>query len=152
MTGGSESSKPIRLFYSYSHDDESFREQLEKHLALLKRTGVIEEWHDRQIGAGTEWEGQINDNLEQADVILLLISASFLASDYCFDKEMTRAMERHDAGKARVIPVILRQRGSKFMADAAETDAIDLGYRRINGVINCSILTDNIWSNSRQLS
>lgn len=108
MTGGSESYAPSRLFYSYSHKDEEFREQLEEHLALLRRGGMIEEWHDRMIGAGTEWEGQIDDNLEQADVILLLISSSFIASDFCFGKEMTRAMERHDAGEARVIPVIIR--------------------------------------------
>lgn len=102
------SADPKRLFYSYSHKDEAYREQLEEHLALLRRNGVIEEWHDRRIEAGTEWEGEIDDNLERADVILLLISSSFIASNYCFEKEMTRAMQRHDAGEARVIPVILR--------------------------------------------
>jgi hypothetical protein len=60
------------------------------------------------ISAGDEWKGEIDDNLEQADVILLLISSDFLASDYCWDVETKRALERHDAGEARVIPVILR--------------------------------------------
>src|SRR4051794_14317436 len=99
---------PISLFYSYSHKDEKLRERLETQLSLLRRQGVIRDWHDRRIEAGTEWKQQIDRNLDTADVILLLVSADFLASDYCYDIEMTRAMERHDAGTARVIPVILR--------------------------------------------
>jgi hypothetical protein len=81
---------------------------LEKHLALLRRQGIVDEWHDRKIDAGSEWAGQISDHLERADVILLLISSDFLASDYCFEIEMKRALERHEAREARVIPVILR--------------------------------------------
>jgi internalin A len=99
---------PLRLFYSYSHKDEVLRSQLEVHLKLLKRNGVILSWHDRLIGAGQEWKEQISKNLEQADIVLLLISADFLASDYCYDIEMTRALERHEAGEAQVIPVIVR--------------------------------------------
>lgn len=98
-----------RLFFSYSHKDEGLRDELETHLALLKREGLLQTWHDRRIGAGDEWAGQIDKHLDEADVILLLVSADFLASDYCFDKEMKRALERHDAGQARVIPVILRK-------------------------------------------
>src|SRR5512135_2693211 len=99
---------PISLFYSYSHKDEALRDELETHLTLLRRQGVVRGWHDRCIPAGTEWAGQIDQHLEAADVILLLVSADFLASDYCYDKEMERALERHGAGAARVIPVILR--------------------------------------------
>ena len=99
---------PIRLFYSYSHKDEALRDELEEALALLKRQGVISGWHDRRIGAGDEWKGAIDKNLEEAQVILLLVSASFLASDYCWDVETKRAVERHDRGEAKVIPVILR--------------------------------------------
>ena len=98
----------IEVFYSYSHLDEELRIQLEKHLSLLRRQGAISGWHDRRIGAGTEWAGQIDDHLNDAHVILLLISSDFLASDYCYDVEMTRALERHDSGEALVIPVILR--------------------------------------------
>ena len=82
---------------------------LRKHLSLLKRQGVIREWYDREITAGTEWKGQLDQHLNVAGVILLLISADFLASDYCYDVEMTRALERHGQGEARVIPVILRE-------------------------------------------
>jgi len=100
--------EPVRLFYSYSHEDEALRDELAKHLSVLKRQGVISEWHDRRIGAGDEWKGAIDKNLEEAQVILLLVSSSFLASDYCWDVETKRAVERHDRGEAKVIPVILR--------------------------------------------
>ena len=97
-----------KVFFSYSHRDEALRDELEKHLSILRRQGFIETWHDRRIGAGAELVHEISQNLETADVILLLVSSDFLASDYCYDVEMKRAMERHNAGEARVIPVILR--------------------------------------------
>jgi hypothetical protein len=101
---------PIEVFVSYSHNqkDAALREKLGTHLALLKRQGTIDLWHDRRIGAGREWAGAIDEHLNSAAVVLLLVSADFVASDYCYDLEMTRALERHDAGDARVIPVILR--------------------------------------------
>jgi hypothetical protein len=108
---------PIEVFISYSHKDEALRDQLGTHLSLLKREGVIDEWHDRRIGAGQEWAGEIDEHLNSAAVVLLLVSADFLASDYCYDLEMKRALQRHDAGDARVIPVILRSvdwRGAPF--------------------------------------
>ncbi|MGK7885009.1 MAG: toll/interleukin-1 receptor domain-containing protein [Crocosphaera sp.] len=98
----------IEVFFSYSHKDESLRDKLANHLKLLERQGVISAWYDRDITAGTEWKGQIDEHLESAQVILLLISADFLASDYCYDIELKRAMERHELGEARVIPIILR--------------------------------------------
>jgi hypothetical protein len=96
------------LFFSYSHADEEQRNQLEKQLMILRRQGVLETWHDRKIGAGNEWKGAIGSHLENDDIILLLISPDFLASDYCYDVEMLRAIERHDSGEAIVIPVFLR--------------------------------------------
>jgi len=99
---------PLHVFYSYAHEDQQLCDKLEKALAPLEREGLIQGWHDRQIGAGTEWKDSIDKNLEAAQIILLLVSADFLASDYCYDKEMKRALEKHEAGEARVIPVILR--------------------------------------------
>lgn len=96
------------LFFSYSHADEALRDQLEKQLAMLKRQGAIETWHDRRIGAGSDFGSEIDDHVNKDDIILLLVSSDFLASDYCYDREMLRAMERHKAGEAVVIPVILR--------------------------------------------
>ena len=98
----------VRLFISYSHRDEKLREELQTHLKLLHRQGVIDAWDDRRIDPGDEWKKRIDDNLERADIILLLVSADFMASDYCFEKEMERAVERHAKGEARVIPVIAR--------------------------------------------
>jgi TIR domain/MalT-like TPR region/NB-ARC domain len=104
----SQNRNSVKLFYSYSHKDEKLRAKLEDHLATLKRGGLIETWHDRKIGAGTEWAGAIDEHLNEADIILLLVSSGFLASDYCSDVEVVRALERHEAGEACVIPVILR--------------------------------------------
>lgn len=99
---------PIEIFYSYSHRDAEFRDELDKHLTVLKRAGVITGWHDRAIRPGDEWKEEIDKHLNSARVILLLVSVDFLASDYCWSIEMTRAMERHESGEARVIPIILR--------------------------------------------
>ena len=96
------------LFFSYSHKDEDLRDQLETQLASLQRQGLISSWHDRRIIAGTEIDAAIVKHLDQADIILLLISPDFIASDYCYNREMDRALARHDKGEARVIPVILR--------------------------------------------
>jgi len=96
------------VFFSYSHADEALRDQLEKHLIMLKRRGLIDTWHDRRIPAGDNFAHAIDQHLESADVILLLVSPDFLASNYCYDIELKRAMERHEAKEARVIPVILR--------------------------------------------
>ena len=96
------------VFFSYSHADEDLRDQLEKQLSTLKRQGVIETWHDRRIGAGNEIDRAISERIETDDIILLLVSPDFIASDYCYDREMRRAMERHEAGDAIVVPVILR--------------------------------------------
>lgn len=96
------------VFFSYSHADEALRDQLEKQLALLKRNGIIETWHDRRIGPGQDFAKEIDKHVETDDIFLLLVSADFIASDYCFNHEMKRAMQRHEAGEAIVVPVILR--------------------------------------------
>ncbi len=99
---------PLELFFSYSHEDLQLRNKLESHLASLKAKKAIACWHDRQIGAGTDWQRLIDENLNRAAIILLLVSSDFMSSDYCTGIEMTRALERHQIGDARVIPVILR--------------------------------------------
>jgi hypothetical protein len=99
---------PAEVFISYAHEDAEFRERLEKHLSILRKTNVISTWHDRQILPGQEWGHQIDSHVESADVILLLVSENFLASTYCYDIEMKRALERHNEGMALVIPVILK--------------------------------------------
>lgn len=98
----------VDLFISYARVDESLLQELEKHLSSLKREGLIHFWHDREIVPGQKWADEIDRHLEAAQIILLLISADFIASDYCFAKEMKRAMERHEDGTAVVVPIILR--------------------------------------------
>lgn len=97
------------LVFSYSHVDEALRNELEKHLSPLQRMGKITTWHDRRIVPGQEFERQIDHYFSQADIILLLISSDFIASDYCYQVEMRNALERHHRGEAVVIPVILRE-------------------------------------------
>ena len=70
------------IFFSYSHTDESLRDELEKHLSILKRQGLIETWHDRRIDSGGDFSQEISSHLEDAEIILLLVSSDFLASDY----------------------------------------------------------------------
>src|SRR5689334_14575040 len=98
----------LRAFVSYSHKDEALRATLDAHLASLVSQGVLELWHDRVIEAGVVWETEIQERLEAAEIVLLLVSSDFLASPYCYGREMQRALERHDQGLARVIPIILR--------------------------------------------
>ncbi len=99
---------PVTIFYSYAHADELLRQELEKHLSSFRQQGLISEWHDRQILAGTDWKGALDKHLNAASVILLLISPDFLASDYCYGIEMQCALERHDKGSACIIPIMLR--------------------------------------------
>jgi hypothetical protein len=98
----------IKIFYSYCHVDEEWRNLLEKHLSVLRHQNIIQDWHDRKIIPGAEWEKQISANLNSAQVVLLLMSSDFLASKYCWNIEVKRAIERHNSGEARVIPVIIR--------------------------------------------
>jgi TIR domain len=100
--------RPIEVFCAYSHKDEGLRNELDSHLSPLRRTGLVSVWYDRRISPGSEWVGEINEHLNRADVVLLLVSSDFIDSDYCYDKEMTRAIQRHQLREARVIPVILR--------------------------------------------
>jgi len=84
------------------------KDELESHLKSLQRCGLIKTWHDRKIEVGNEWKQEIDENLELADIVLLLVSADFMASDYCYETEMTKALERHEQSQARVIPIIVR--------------------------------------------
>ena len=99
---------PATLFYSYAPEDEALCEQLERHLSLLQRQGLLSSWHERAIAPGSDKTSEIDEHLNSADIILLLVSASFLASDYCYDQELQRALQRQQRGEARVIPIILR--------------------------------------------
>lgn len=103
-----KSSDTIKLFYCYNSADRTLRDTLESHLAGLRRERPIESWSDLEVPPGTEYDSLVQEHLKGADVILVLISASFLASDYCYDVLMKLALERHYAGEAYFVPILLR--------------------------------------------
>jgi hypothetical protein len=100
--------RPVEIFFSYAHEDEALMDAVRRQLVVFERAGRILKWHDREIPPGTDWEGQIDDRLQRAHVILLFVSPSFIESRYCYDVEVVAALGRHEDGTARVIPVILR--------------------------------------------
>lgn len=109
--------KPISVFFSYSHRDKLFRDELDVALSNLKRQNAIVSWHDGEIGPGQDWNSMILEQLENADIILLMISQYFMSSHYCYDIELSRSLARHERGEAIVIPIILRPvdwKGSAF--------------------------------------
>lgn len=104
----SEATKLLKLFYCYAREDKALRDELDRHLSSLKRQKNILSWSDRELLPGVDWEKEIDHQLNSADFILLLISSHFMASEYCYGTEMQRALERHAAGTARVLPILLR--------------------------------------------
>src|SRR5947207_1104982 len=102
------SKQEIKLFYCYAREDKVLRDELEKHLIPLKRQYRLTNWHDREILPGEDWEQAIDQHLNSAHLVLLLISPDFMASDYCYGKEMAKALERERMGTCCVIPILLR--------------------------------------------
>src|SRR5207244_2040719 len=96
------------IFFCYAHEDKALLNKLKTHLKPLQQKGLIDVWEDRDINAGVVWEKEISEHLKTAQIILLLVSPDFMASDYCYGVEMRRAIERHERDEARVIPIILR--------------------------------------------
>jgi hypothetical protein len=108
-----EPTRAIKIFYCYARKDKVLRDELDKHLEVPRRLGQVTVWYDREIQPGTDWRSEIDRHLNTSDIILLLVSPNFMHSDYCYGVEMHRALERHRAGEARVIPIILRPVGWK---------------------------------------
>jgi len=125
----------IEVFYCYAHEDQALRGELEKHLSVLKHLGQVLSWHNRLIQAGTEWETEIERHLSSAHLILLLVSPDFLYSDYCYGVEMRQALALHQAGKAQVVPILLRQvvwQGAPF----AQLQLLPTGCKPITSWLN----------------
>lgn len=99
---------PVKIFFCYAHEDELLSNKLKTHLRPLQWEGLIDVWYDRDISAGAEWEREISRHLHLAQIILIVVSPAFMGSDYCYSQEMQRAMERHERGEAKVIPIIFR--------------------------------------------
>jgi hypothetical protein len=99
---------PLRLFLSYAHEDAGLLDELRKHLAPLHHERIIEDWYDRELLPGATWNQEISDRLESADIVLALISADFIASEYAYGRELTRALELHRQHRLALVPVIAR--------------------------------------------
>jgi hypothetical protein len=105
---GAAAPKALKVFVSYSHQDEALKNELIKHLSPLKRLNLIDDWHDGKIHAGDRWDAAISEALKDADIVLLLVSIDFINSRYCYEREMESALERERRGEVIVIPVIVR--------------------------------------------
>jgi internalin A len=116
--------RAARVFVSYSHKDERQLNELKTHLSPLERLKLIETWYDRRIVAGEDFGQKINENIDSADIILLLVSADFIASKYCYEIEMKRALERHAKGEAHVVPVIIRKVHWKVIPELSKLEAV----------------------------
>jgi hypothetical protein len=115
--------RPCRVFVSYAQTDEAFRTRLDVHLAPLVREGLIDLWCDRAIDPGSDWERDIRHELAVADVVVLLVTPDFVASAYCFEKELTEALRRHEEEGVRIVPVYVKA-----------VDLLHLSFRRFQGL------------------
>ena len=97
----------LQLYFSYSEKDVAMLDEIEAGLSMLKREGYITTWDDRLVRPGTDWNREIWEHLDHADIILLLISQGYLNSDFQYGVEMQRALEKHEQREARVIPILL---------------------------------------------
>jgi hypothetical protein len=96
-----------KVFVSYSHRDREWLERLLEHLAVLERWGLVHPWSDTRIGAGADWQGEIDDALGQSKVAVLLVSPAFLASRYIWEKEWPK-IRAHRAQGLEVLPLVVR--------------------------------------------
>lgn len=126
--------QPVSIFISYAHADERFRKGLATHLSVLERLKVVKAWHDRLIRPGMDWASEIDQAIGNADIVLCLVSADFIRSDYCWSKEMTVAMKRHQAGQCVVIPVLLRPVGGWDQTPLAALQALPSGANGLRPV------------------
>src|SRR5258706_6331876 len=104
----SANTNPLKVFYCYAKEDEELRDQLTNHLTPLRRVRKLTLWLDVMIQAGSDWKLEVEKHLQEADIILLLISPDFMASDYCYNLQLTVAFNYYEAGKVDIIPIILR--------------------------------------------
>ena len=128
----------MRAFISYSHHDKAALDRLHVNLKNLTRGGHIETWYDRDILAGGDLNAEIARELEAADLFLLLVSPDFIASDYCVEREMKRALERHAAGAARVVPIIVEECDWKAMGELRQLKAVPTDGKAISEWANAN--------------
>jgi len=141
----------MRAFISYSHHDKSALERLHVHLKNLIRDGHIETFYDRDILVGSALDAEIERELEAADLFLLMVSPDFIASDYCVEREMKRALERHAAGNARVVPIILEECDWKAMDMLRQLKAVPTDGKAISEWANPNTAYLNVVQELRRI-
>ena len=141
----------MRAFISYSHHDRAALDRLHVHLKNLTRGGHIETWYDRDILAGSDLNAEIARELEAADLFLLLVSPDFIASDYCVEREMKRAVERHAAGAARVVPIIVEECDWKAMGELRQLKAVPTDGKAISEWANSNTAYLNVVQELRRI-
>ncbi|MCF6431081.1 toll/interleukin-1 receptor domain-containing protein [Leisingera sp. MMG026] len=141
----------MRAFISYSHHDKAALDRLHVHLKNLTRDGQIETWYDRDILAGSELDAEIEREMEAANLFLLMISPDFIASDYCVEREMKRALERHAAGSARVVPIIVEECDWKAMGELRLLKAVPTDGKAISGWANPNTAYLNVVQELRRI-
>lgn len=141
----------MRAFISYSHHDKAALDRLHVHLKNLTRGGHIETWYDRDILAGGDLNAEIARELEAADLFLLLVSPDFIASDYCVEREMKRALERHAAGAARVVPIIVEECDWKAMGELRQLKAVPTDGKAISEWANANTAYLNVVQELRRI-
>ena len=104
----SRQERKVKVFLSYSHEDETYKKMLDQHLSPLRRNKKIITWNDRKLLPGSKLDEEIKEQLRTGDIIILMVSSSFIDSDYCYETEMKEAIERAERGECRIIPVIVR--------------------------------------------
>lgn len=141
----------MRAFISYCHHDKAALERLHVHLKNLTRGGHIETWYDRDILAGSDLNAEIERELESADIFLLLVSPDFIASDYCVEREMARALERHATGKARMVPIIVEECDWKAMGELRQLKAVPTDGKAISEWANANTAYLNVVQELRRI-
>lgn len=141
----------MRAFISYSHHDKVALDRLHVHLKNLTRDGQIETWYDRDILAGSELDAEIEREMEASDLFLLMVSPDFIASDYCVEREMKRALERHAAGNARVVPIIVEECDWKAMGELRQLKAVPTDGKAISEWANPNTAYLNVVQELRRI-
>ncbi len=141
----------MRAFISYSHHDKAALDRLHVHLKNLTRDGSIETWYDREILAGSDLDAEIEQELKAAEIFLLLVSPDFIASDYCVEREMKSALERHSAGSARVVPIIIEECDWKAMGQLRQLKAVPTDGKAISEWANPNTAYLNVVQELRRI-
>jgi hypothetical protein len=99
---------PLKLFLSYAHEDRDIVAELRKHLAPLRYEQIVTDWYDLELIPGQDWDREILSQLESSDLVLVMVSADFVASKYAYGRELSLALDLHDQERLRMLPVICR--------------------------------------------